>query len=48
MIEINWEILGWLIDMILNGLVWLVIVAISLTVIDMTDAWTRKAIKCNQ
>ena len=45
MIEINWEILGWLIDMILNGLVWLVIVAISLTVIDMTDAWTRKAIK---
>ena len=31
--------------MILNGLVWLVIVAISLTVIDMTDAWTRKAIK---
>ena len=45
MIEINWEILGWLIDMILNGLVWLVIAAISLTVIDMTDAWTRKAIK---
>ena len=45
MIEINWEILGWLIDMILNGLVWLVIAAISLTAIDMTDAWTRKAIQ---
>tara|TARA_B100002019_G_scaffold270321_1_gene263824 strand:- start:859 stop:1149 length:291 start_codon:yes stop_codon:yes gene_type:complete len=45
MIEINWAILGWLIDMILNGLVWLVIAVISLTLIDMTDTWTRKAIK---
>ena len=45
MIEINWVILGWLIDMTLNGLVWLVVVAISLTLIDMTDTWTRKAIK---
>ena len=43
--EINWAILGWLIDMILNGFVWLVIAAISLTLIDVTDTWTRKAIK---
>tara|TARA_B100001741_G_scaffold312200_1_gene315019 strand:- start:681 stop:968 length:288 start_codon:yes stop_codon:yes gene_type:complete len=43
--EINWAILGWLIDMILNGLVWLIIAAIFLTIIDVTDTWTRKAIK---
>ena len=45
MMEINWAILGWLIDMILNGLVWLIIAAIFLTIIDVTDTWTRKAIK---
>ena len=43
--EIDWAILGWLIDMILNGLVWLIIAAIFLTIIDVTDTWTRKAIK---
>ena len=43
--EINWVILGWLIDMTLNGFVWLIIAAFSLLLIDMTDAWTRKAIK---
>ena len=37
--------MGWLIDMILNGLVWLIIAAIFLTIIDVTDTWTRKAIK---
>ena len=42
--EINWVILGWLIDMIFNGFVWLVIAAIFLSLIDVTDAWTRKAI----
>ena len=41
--EINWVILGWLIDMLLNGFVWLVIAAIFLTLIDLTDTWTRKA-----
>ena len=45
MMEINWAILGWLIDMILNGFVWLIIAAFSLLLIDVTDAWTRKAIK---
>ena len=44
--EINWVILGWLIDMILNGFVWLIIAAFSLLLIDMTDTWTRKAIRC--
>ena len=43
--EINWVILGWLIDMTLNGFVWLVIAAFSLILIDMTDTWTRKAVK---
>ena len=43
--EINWVILGWIIDMILNGFVWLVIAAFSVILIDMTDSWTRKAIK---
>ena len=38
-------ILGWLIDMILNGFVWLLIAAIFLSIIDFTDTWTRKAIK---
>ena len=38
-------ILGWLIDMILNGFVWLIIAAFSLLLIDVTDTWTRKAVK---
>ena len=43
--EINWVAIGWIIDMILNGGVWLIIAGFSLIVIDMTDTWTRKAIK---
>ena len=43
--EINWIAVGWIIDMTLNGLVWLIIAAFSLLIIDMTDSWTRKAIK---
>ena len=43
--EINWLAVGWIIDMILNGLVWLIIAVLSLLLIDMTDSWTRKAIK---
>ena len=43
--EINWTVAGWIIDMILNGTVWLTIAAFSLILIDMTDTWTRKAIK---
>ena len=45
MMEVNWAILGWIIDMILNGFVWLIIAAFSVILIDMTDSWTRKAIK---
>ena len=43
--EINWVILGWLIDMILNGFVWLAISAVALLLIDVSDKWTRKAVK---
>ena len=43
--EINWIAVGWIIDMILNGLLWLIIAVFSLLIIDMTDAWTRKVIK---
>ena len=43
--EINWIAVGWVIDMILNGFLWLVIAAIFLTLIDISDTWTRKVIK---
>ena len=43
--EINWIVIGWIIDMILNGFLWLVMATIFLTLIDVTDTWTRKAIK---
>lgn len=43
--EINWVVVGWIIDMILNGVVWLVIAALALLLIDITDKWTRKALK---
>ena len=43
--EKNWVILGWLIDMTLNGFVWLIITAFSLLLIDVSDKWTRKAVK---
>ncbi len=43
--EINWVILGWLIDMTLNGFVWLIIAAVSLLLIDVSDKWTRKAVE---
>ena len=43
--EINWVILGWLIDMTLNGFVWLIIATFSLLLIDVSEKWTRKAIK---
>ena len=43
--EINWTVAGWIIDMILNGTVWLIIAMLSLLLIDATDNWTRKALK---
>ena len=42
--KINWIAAGWIIDMVLNGFVWLLIAVIFLMLVDMTDAWTRKAV----
>ena len=43
--ELSWVAAGWIIDMILNGFIWLIIAVLSLLLIDATDTWTRKAIK---
>ena len=43
--EINWIVLGWIIDMILNGFVWLIIAVLCLSLIDITDKWIRKTLK---
>ena len=43
--EINWVVLGWLIDMVLNGFLWLVIAIIFISIINMTDTWTKKALE---
>ena len=43
--EIDWVILGWLIDMTLNGFLWLVIAITLLFLINMTDTWTKKALE---
>ena len=43
--NINWVVVGWIIDMILNGVVWLIIAALALPLIDITDKYTRKAVK---
>ena len=45
MMEINWTAIGWIIDMILNGFVWLIIAVLGLSLIDITDKWIRKALK---
>ena len=45
MMEINWVAVGWIIDMILNGVVWLIIAIIFLSLINMTDTWTKKALE---
>ena len=43
--EINWVVVGWIIDMILNGFVWLIIAVLGLSLIDVTDKWIRKTLK---
>ena len=43
--EINWVVVGWIIDMILNGFMWLVIAVLGLSLIDVTDKWIRRSLK---
>lgn len=40
----NWIVAGWIIDLVLNGIVWLIIAVFLIILIDVTDKWTRKAI----
>ena len=43
--DIDWIVIGWIIDMILNGFLWLVIAVLGLSLIDITDKWIRKTLK---
>tara|TARA_B100000927_G_scaffold254989_1_gene221519 strand:- start:798 stop:1085 length:288 start_codon:yes stop_codon:yes gene_type:complete len=43
--EVDWILLGWAIDVLLNGIVWLIIAAFLIPLIEISDKWTRKAIK---
>ena len=43
--DINWNMVGWIIDMILNGIIWLIIAVFLIPLIEITDKWTRKGIK---
>ena len=42
--EIDWAVVGWIVDIILNGIVWLVIAVFLILLIDEIDKWTRKAV----
>ena len=42
--EINWIVVGWIIDVVLNGIIWLIIAALLIPIIEVTDKWTRKAV----
>jgi hypothetical protein len=42
--EIDWILVGWVIDVVLNGIVWLIIAALLIPIIEVSDKWTRKAI----
>ena len=41
---INWILVGWIIDIVLNGIVWLIIASFLIPIIEISDKWTRKAI----
>ena len=40
--EINWIVLGWIIDMFLNGIIWFLIILIVTPVLGILDDWIRK------
>ena len=42
--EINWIMVGWIIDVILNGIVWLIIAALLIPITEVSDTWIRKGI----
>tara|TARA_B100001029_G_scaffold86383_1_gene70911 strand:+ start:181 stop:474 length:294 start_codon:yes stop_codon:yes gene_type:complete len=42
--SVNWLIIGSIIDIVFNGLIWFIIALCLLPLIDVSDKWTRKAI----
>ena len=42
--DINWIVVGWILDMIFNGIVWLIIAACLIPLIEVNDKWIRKAV----
>ena len=42
--SVNWVVIGWIIDLIFNGIIWFIIALCLLPLIDVSDKWTRKAI----
>jgi len=42
--DINWILVGWIIDVVFNGIIWLIIAAFLIPIIEVSDKWTRKAI----
>ena len=41
--SVNWIIIGSIIDIIFNGIIWFIIGLCLLPIIDKSDEWTRKA-----
>ena len=42
--KINWVVVGWIIDVVLNGIIWLIIAALLIPIIEVSDKWMRKGI----
>ena len=42
--DMNWVVVGWILDMIFNGIIWLIIVACLIPLIEVNDKWIRKAV----
>ena len=42
--EIDWILVGWVIDVVLNGIVWLIIAALLIPITEVSDKWIRKGI----
>ena len=43
--EIDWILVGWVIDVVLNGIVWLIIAALLIPIIEVSDKWIRKILE---
>ena len=42
--DINWILVGWIIDVVLNGIIWLIIAAFLIPIIEVSDKLARKTI----